>query len=174
MPTFCSLIPPKQLACGRQHLTYGGEVVRALTNPDLEKLSYGPEVPRGHRGYSMLKMGEWMRDAFKLNHDQRNLRIFSPDETYSNQLQAVFEETDRAWQWPIELGWRHVPRRTRDWAPFWKLALWYVARLHGNRPPRHVSHTNHSLWGRSHRWLTNTVNTSITKPRCHFVSHRPV
>ena len=50
----------------------------------------------------MLKMGEWMRDAFKLNRDQRNLRIFSPDETYSNQLQAVFEETDRAWQWPIE------------------------------------------------------------------------
>ena len=98
----CSLIPPKQLACGRQHLTYGGEVVRALTNPDLEKLSYGPEVPRGQRGYSMLKMGEWMRDAFKLNRDQRNLRIFSPDETYSNQLQAVFEETDRAWQWPIE------------------------------------------------------------------------
>ncbi|MGI2066476.1 phosphoketolase family protein [Shewanella sp. MF08487] len=98
----CSLIPPKQLACGRQHLTYGGEVVRALNNPDLEKLCYGPEVPRGHRGYSMLKMGEWMRDAFKLNRDQRNLRIFSPDETYSNQLQAVFEETDRAWQWPIE------------------------------------------------------------------------
>jgi len=97
-----SLIPPKHLACGRQHLTYGGEVVRALSNPDLEKLSYGPEVPRGHRGYSMLKMGEWMRDAFKLNRDQRNLRIFSPDETYSNQLQAVFEETDRAWQWPIE------------------------------------------------------------------------
>ncbi|QGS50756.1 phosphoketolase family protein [Shewanella putrefaciens] len=98
----CSLIPPKQLACGRQHLTYGGEVVRALSNPDLEKLCYGPEVPRGQRGFSMLKMGQWMRDAFKLNRDQNNLRIFSPDETYSNQLQAVFEETDRAWQWPIE------------------------------------------------------------------------
>ncbi len=97
-----SLIPNKDLCCGRQHLGYGGEVVRALTNPDLDKLSYGPEVPRGQRGYSMNKMGEWMRDAFKLNRDQRNLRIFSPDETYSNQLQAVFEETDRAWQWPIE------------------------------------------------------------------------
>lgn len=98
----CSLIPPKHLTCGRQHLAYGGEVVRALSNPDLEKLSYGPEVPRGHRGYSMLKMGQWMRDAFRLNRDQHNLRIFSPDETYSNQLQSVFEETDRAWQWPIE------------------------------------------------------------------------
>ncbi|RLV61439.1 phosphoketolase family protein [Parashewanella curva] len=97
-----SLLPPKELCCGRQHLSYGGEVVRALNNPDLNKLSYGPEVPRGHRGFSMNKMGEWMREAFKLNRDQRNLRIFSPDETYSNQLQAVFEETDRAWQWPIE------------------------------------------------------------------------
>ncbi|MGB0892793.1 MAG: phosphoketolase family protein [Parashewanella sp.] len=97
-----SLIPSKELCCGRQHLGYGGEVVRALNRPDLQKLSYGPEVPRGQRGYSMNKMGEWMRDAFKLNRDQRNLRIFSPDETYSNQLQAVFEETDRAWQWPIE------------------------------------------------------------------------
>ncbi|MCL1079633.1 phosphoketolase family protein [Parashewanella spongiae] len=97
-----SLIPTKEICCGRQHLAYGGEVVRALANPDLNKLSYGPEVPRGQRGYSMNKMGEWMRDAFKLNRDQRNLRIFSPDETYSNQLQAVFEETARAWQWPME------------------------------------------------------------------------
>ncbi|MCG9695978.1 phosphoketolase family protein [Shewanella sp. Isolate11] len=97
-----SLLPPKELTCGRQHLSYGGEVVRALTTPDLTSLAYGAETPRGQRGYSMLKMGQWMRDAFKLNRDQRNLRIFSPDETYSNQLQAVFEETDRAWQWPIE------------------------------------------------------------------------
>ncbi len=97
-----TLIPAKELCCGRQHLSYGGEVVRALNNPDLTKLAYGAEVPRGQRGFSMNKMGEWMREAFKLNRDQRNLRIFSPDETYSNQLQAVFEETDRAWQWPIE------------------------------------------------------------------------
>ncbi|KIO36173.1 phosphoketolase family protein [Shewanella sp. cp20] len=97
-----SLLPPKELCCGRQHLSYGGEVVRSLNNPKLEDLAYGAETPRGQRGYSMLKMGQWMRDAFKLNRDQRNLRIFSPDETYSNQLQAVFEETDRAWQWPIE------------------------------------------------------------------------
>ncbi|RYV01949.1 phosphoketolase [Shewanella sp. OPT22] len=97
-----TLLPPKELCCGRQHLSYGGEVVRALNNPDLNQLAYGAEVPRGQRGLSMNKMGEWMREAFKLNRDQRNLRIFSPDETYSNQLQAVFEETDRAWQWPIE------------------------------------------------------------------------
>ncbi|SDJ36576.1 xylulose-5-phosphate/fructose-6-phosphate phosphoketolase [Ferrimonas sediminum] len=96
------LIPREDLRIGRQILSYGGEVVRPLNKPDLKALSYGSETPRGQRGVSMNKMGEWMRDAFRLNAEQKNLRIFSPDETYSNQLQAVFEETSRAWQWPIK------------------------------------------------------------------------
>ena len=33
----------------------------------------------------------------KLNQDQRNFRIFGPDETLSNLLGAVFEVTDRQW-----------------------------------------------------------------------------
>lgn len=52
----CSLIPPKYLACGRQHLTDGGKVVRVLSNPVFEKLGYGPEIPYGERRYSMLKV----------------------------------------------------------------------------------------------------------------------
>ncbi|TKB53026.1 phosphoketolase family protein [Ferrimonas aestuarii] len=97
-----SLIPREDLRIGRQILSYGGEVVRPLNKPNLDELSYGAETARGQRGVSMNKMGEWMRDAFRLNAEQKNLRIFSPDETYSNQLQAVFEETSRAWQWPIK------------------------------------------------------------------------
>jgi xylulose-5-phosphate/fructose-6-phosphate phosphoketolase len=34
----------------------------------------------------------------KLNEQQRNLRIFGPDETLSNRLDAVFEATDRQWE----------------------------------------------------------------------------
>ncbi|HEY5442161.1 MAG TPA: phosphoketolase family protein [Candidatus Saccharimonadales bacterium] len=33
----------------------------------------------------------------KLNERQRNFRIFSPDETISNRLEAVFEATNRQW-----------------------------------------------------------------------------
>jgi xylulose-5-phosphate/fructose-6-phosphate phosphoketolase len=40
--------------------------------------------------------------VFALNKDTRNFRMMSPDETYSNKLDAVFEETSRAWMWPIE------------------------------------------------------------------------
>jgi hypothetical protein len=35
--------------------------------------------------------------TWKLNQDQRNFRVFGPDETLSNLLGAVFEVTNRQW-----------------------------------------------------------------------------
>ncbi len=40
-------------------------------------------------------LGEFLRDVIALNTEQRNFRIFGPDETLSNMLGAVFEVTDR-------------------------------------------------------------------------------
>ena len=42
-------------------------------------------------------LGEFLRDVVKLNQHERNFRIFGPDETLSNRLNAVFEITDRQW-----------------------------------------------------------------------------
>ncbi|MBU2706317.1 phosphoketolase family protein [Zooshikella marina] len=107
------LIPVPEQTMGRQKLSYGGEVVEDLVLPDLTALAYGNDVPRGERGYSMLKMGEWLREAIRLNEAQSNLRVFSPDETYSNQLQAVFEVTNRSWQWPIKSWDQDIAREGR-------------------------------------------------------------
>jgi len=41
------------------------------------------------------ELGRWLTDVIRLNPD--NFRIFGPDETASNRLQAVFEVTDRQW-----------------------------------------------------------------------------
>lgn len=49
---------------------------------------------------SMEKIGAYLRDTLRANDHERNLRLFSPDETYSNKLQAVFEFTKRAFVWP--------------------------------------------------------------------------
>ena len=40
-------------------------------------------------------LGQFLRDVMKLNEDSRNFRVFGPDETDSNRLDAVFEVTDR-------------------------------------------------------------------------------
>jgi len=42
-------------------------------------------------------LGAFLRDVAKLNQDQRNFRVFGPDETVSNLLGAVFEVTNRQW-----------------------------------------------------------------------------
>ena len=44
-----------------------------------------------------LVLGKFLRDVAKLNQDQRNFRVFGPDETLSNLLGAVFEVTNRQW-----------------------------------------------------------------------------
>ena len=43
----------------------------------------------------MYVLGTYVRDVMKLNLDARNFRIFAPDETASNRLQAVFDVTGR-------------------------------------------------------------------------------
>jgi len=42
-------------------------------------------------------VGRFLRDVIRLNASQRNFRIFGPDETLSNGLEAVFEATNRQW-----------------------------------------------------------------------------
>jgi xylulose-5-phosphate/fructose-6-phosphate phosphoketolase len=43
-------------------------------------------------------LGAFLRDVIRLNEDQRNFRIWGPDETLSNRLGAVFESTNRQWE----------------------------------------------------------------------------
>ncbi len=51
---------------------------------------------------AMRIAGKYMAELFNKNKEAANFRLFSPDETYSNHLEAVFEVTARAWQWPIQ------------------------------------------------------------------------
>lgn len=44
-----------------------------------------------------LVLGGFLRDTASFNERPRNLRIFGPDETLSNGLEAVFQETSRQW-----------------------------------------------------------------------------
>src|SRR5690606_1937739 len=43
----------------------------------------------------------YLRDVMSMNAKAQNFRIFGPDETASNRLDAVLEVTDRAWMEPV-------------------------------------------------------------------------
>jgi xylulose-5-phosphate/fructose-6-phosphate phosphoketolase len=75
----------------------GGLLLRDLRLPDFR--NYGIEVPSpGAVGAEATRiMGRFLRDVMKNNMDQRNFRLFGPDETSSNRWDAVFEVTSRVW-----------------------------------------------------------------------------
>ena len=73
----------------------GGLLLRDLVMPDFR--DYGVEVPAPGVGVSEATrvLGEFIRDVITANPD--TFRLMGPDETMSNRLGAVFEQTDRAW-----------------------------------------------------------------------------
>ena len=76
----------------------GGLLLRDLRLPDFR--DYAVEVTAAGRrrsAESTRVMGRFLRDVMKLNMEQRNFRLFSPDENNSNRWQDVLEVTNRAW-----------------------------------------------------------------------------
>ena len=71
-------------------------LLKDLRLPDFR--SYGIEVDPGKtKAQDMIELGGYIRDIFKLNKENRNFRIFGPDESMSNRLYKVFEEENRDW-----------------------------------------------------------------------------
>jgi xylulose-5-phosphate/fructose-6-phosphate phosphoketolase len=81
----------------------GGKLLQPLVIRDLENYAITVESP-GHTSHETTTvLGEMMRDIYIDNarpNGGGNFRLFCPDETASNRLQAVFEATDRCWQLP--------------------------------------------------------------------------
>jgi xylulose-5-phosphate/fructose-6-phosphate phosphoketolase len=86
----------------------GGLLLRPLALPDFR--TYGVEVTKPGTTFSEATrvLGAFLRDVMRLNEDDRNFRIFGPDETASNRLDAVFEVTDRMWEADISKWDEHV------------------------------------------------------------------
>ncbi len=75
----------------------GGLLLEELQLPDFRQ--HAVEVPRPGVvvAEATRPLGRFLRDVMTLNRDRRNFRVFGPDETASNRLDALFEVTDRAW-----------------------------------------------------------------------------
>jgi xylulose-5-phosphate/fructose-6-phosphate phosphoketolase len=82
----------------------GGMLLRDLRMPDFRSHAVDVPSPGAVDAQDTLVLGEFLREVTRLNQDQRNFRIFGPDETLSNMLGAVFEVTSRQWEGETEAG----------------------------------------------------------------------
>ncbi|HVY74147.1 MAG TPA: phosphoketolase family protein [Puia sp.] len=96
-----ALAPKGNRRMGANPNANGGMLLRNLRLPDFR--DYAIEVPkRSSPGEGDVHVtGRFLRDTLKMNKEARNFRIFGPDETVSNRLEAVFEATNRQWETEI-------------------------------------------------------------------------
>jgi xylulose-5-phosphate/fructose-6-phosphate phosphoketolase len=96
-PDLADLVPRVGRRMGENPHANGGILLRDLRMPDY--CDYAVEVrSAGVPGIGDTHvLGRFLRDVVKLNGEQRNFRVFGPDETLSNGLESLFEVTQRQW-----------------------------------------------------------------------------
>ncbi|MFZ5620917.1 MAG: phosphoketolase family protein [Pseudomonadota bacterium] len=73
----------------------GGVLRKDLRMPDFRDYAVDVKTGRRVRCGNTRPLGEFLRDVMRLN--MNNFRVFGPDETASNRLQAVYEASKKTW-----------------------------------------------------------------------------
>ena len=91
------LAPIGEQRMGANPNANGGKLLKELNLPDFRE--YGVNITEHGKvqAQDMIELGKYIKDIIKLNKEKHNFRIFAPDETLSNRLNYVFEETNRKW-----------------------------------------------------------------------------
>jgi xylulose-5-phosphate/fructose-6-phosphate phosphoketolase len=96
-PELSALAPTGRRRMGSNPHANGGLLLRDLCFPDFREYAVSVGEPGRVEAEDTRVLGRFLRDVVKHNEAHRNFRIFGPDETASNRLDAVFEVTARQW-----------------------------------------------------------------------------
>jgi xylulose-5-phosphate/fructose-6-phosphate phosphoketolase len=95
LPELKQLSPTGPRRMGSNPHANGGLLRRPLQLPDLEHYAVPVEAPGATEESNTFPLGELLRDALASN--PRNLRVFGPDETASNRLHSIYQQTKKVW-----------------------------------------------------------------------------
>jgi xylulose-5-phosphate/fructose-6-phosphate phosphoketolase len=89
------LAPKGERRMGANPHANGGLLLKELKMPDFRDYAVKVSKPGVVKAEATRIQGQFIRDVLQANADERNFRVFSPDETTSNRWNAVFEVTKR-------------------------------------------------------------------------------
>ncbi|MBC7778592.1 MAG: phosphoketolase family protein, partial [Proteobacteria bacterium] len=92
-----ALAPSPARRMGSNPHANGGRLLRDLELPDFRAHAVAVPAPGAAFAEATRAMGRFLRDVMRLNEEAANFRVFGPDETASNRLDALFEVTGRTW-----------------------------------------------------------------------------
>ncbi|CAN5268649.1 phosphoketolase family protein [soil metagenome] len=97
LPELAALAPKGLRRMGCNPHTNPGALAHPLRMPDFRAYAVAVDSPGSVRAEATRVMGLLVRDVMKLNMAASNFRLFGPDETASNRLDAVFDVTGKEW-----------------------------------------------------------------------------
>src|SRR3546814_336895 len=101
-PEIADLAPKGKRRMGANPHANGGELLVALDMPDLREYAVDVPTPGSVEAEATRALGEFLRDVMKLNLANRNFRVFGPDETESNRLDAIYTASPKQWMADFE------------------------------------------------------------------------
>ena len=102
LPEIAALAPTGHRRMSANPHANGGLLLRALDLPRFADYAVNLEVPGSLRAEATRVLGRFLRDVMKNNLLSNNFRLFGPDETASNRLDAVYEVSAKVWMEPLE------------------------------------------------------------------------
>ncbi len=113
IPELRELAPQGNRRMGANPHANGGVLLKELVMPDFREYAVKVSKPGTGIAEATRVLGSFLRDVMKRNADSKNFRVFGPDETASNRLDALFEVTNKVTMEPIEPTDEHLSRDGR-------------------------------------------------------------
>ena len=92
-----ALAPTGHQRMGLNPHANGGDLLQALAMPNFDDYAVKVLKPGAVQAEATRVLGIFLRDVMLLNQSNQNFRVFGPDETASNRLDAIFEVTGKEW-----------------------------------------------------------------------------
>ena len=97
-PELAELAPKGRRRMGDNPHANGGLLLHDLEMPDFRDFAVHCPTPGVTVAESTRIMGQFLAEVMRGNLEAANFRVFGPDETRSNRLDAVLDVTPRAWE----------------------------------------------------------------------------
>jgi xylulose-5-phosphate/fructose-6-phosphate phosphoketolase len=101
IPELAALAPEGNRRMGANPHANGGLLLKELVMPDFRDYQVQVVKPGAGNSEATRELGKFLRDVMRLNAEACNFRVFGPDETASNRLDAIYEATDKILMEPL-------------------------------------------------------------------------
>jgi len=98
---FRTFIPTPSKCMGASSYANGGLLLKEIVTPLLDNYALDVKSPGMLEASDTTILGKYIRDLFILNKDNKNFRLFGPDEALSNRFNHTFEVTNRTWNFKV-------------------------------------------------------------------------